>query len=594
MRKTRKLALQVSAIVSVMVMLTMAVIGFIVINGTRNMYIQLNMDKISKEITQYTGLFMSPELAGTVLDEWQKDPEMMSEPKTELQSIYEDTLEYYSHGVVEMPDINERTEEDRRAFLKAMYNHIVSYFDEKRGSGSFDSVFCFDIRSNDDLCEEEKDDLYIIFECSSSTDGTGSHKLGTYYRMKDSYEALEKIRNGTYGVDYGDIVYQELDVMGNNSLSLLAFVPVFINDEQRYVMCFKYNWSSFARTLDDNLRFMILLGIIVLLLTNGLLILFIYRRAVRPTVRINESVREYMETKDSAAVIKKMSEIKAENEVGGLADSISELAAEIERNTQENLRLAGERQRVETELEFAAKIQNGILPEEFPDRPEFELSATMVPAKEVGGDFYDFFFIGEKRLGLVIADVSGKGIPAALFMMMSKMLIKNYAMEGLSPAEVLTRTNLSILENNRNKMFVTVWFGVMDISAGHVTAANGGHEYPMIRKPGGEFEIVKDKHSFVLGVRNKKYTEYEFDIEPGGTLFVYTDGAPEAMGAGNEMFGTQRMLSVLNKEPDAMPEKLIENMNSAVSAFVGSIPHSDDITMLCVRYSGKTPEEQDN
>ncbi|MBR3069454.1 MAG: PP2C family protein-serine/threonine phosphatase, partial [Lachnospiraceae bacterium] len=250
-------------------------------------------------------------------------------------------------------------------------------------------------------------------------------------------------------------------------------------------------------------------------------------------------------------------------------------------------------ERAEAELNLAARIQSSMLPTEFPVRPELTLFASMDPAKEVGGDFYDFFFIDEEHLGLVIADVSGKGVPAALFMMMSKILLKNHAMSGLSPAEVLNRTNLGICENNRNNMFVTVWFGVLDIATGHVTAANAGHEYPMIRKSDGTFEIMKDRHGFVLGaLRRKRYTEYEFDIEPGGTLFVYTDGAAEATDRDNRLFGTERMLGALNLEPAASPEVLLTNMKSAIDGFVGEAPQFDDLTMLCIKYNGKKEEER--
>jgi len=168
---------------------------------------------------------------------------------------------------------------------------------------------------------------------------------------------------------------------------------------------------------------------------------------------------------------------------------------------------------------------------------------------------------------------------------MSKNLIKNYAMLGLSPAEVLNRTNASLCENNRNKMFVTVWFGILDLTRGHVVAANGGHEYPMLRKANGGFELFREKHGMVVGaLKRKTYAEYEFDLEPGGTLFVYTDGAPEATDAQEKMFGTDRMLDTLNRQPGAEPETLLQVMKAAIDQFVGDAPQFDDLTMLCVKY----------
>ena len=220
----------------------------------------------------------------------------------------------------------------------------------------------------------------------------------------------------------------------------------------------------------------------------------------------------------------------------------------------------------------------------FPERSEFDIYATMTPAKEVGGDFYDFFLIDNDHLGMVMADVSGKGVPAALFMMMSKILVNNYALMGGSPAKVLEQVNNQICKNNEEEMFVTVWFGVLEISTGKVTAANAGHEYPILKKAGGEFELFKDKHGFVIGgMDGMRYKDYEFTLEKGGTLFLYTDGVAEATNAQNELFGTDRMIEALNKDADASPTDLLNNMKQAVDEFVGEAPQFDDLTMLGVK-----------
>ena len=220
----------------------------------------------------------------------------------------------------------------------------------------------------------------------------------------------------------------------------------------------------------------------------------------------------------------------------------------------------------------------------FPERDEFDIYATMTPAKEVGGDFYDFFMIDDDHLGMVMADVSGKGVPAALFMMMSKILVNNFAMMGGSPAKVLEQVNAQICKNNKEEMFVTVWFGVLELSTGKVKAANAGHEYPILKKADGTFELFKDKHGFVVGgMEGARYKEYEFLLEKGGTLFLYTDGVAEATNAKNELFGTERMLTALNQEPQADPKTLLTNMKNAVDTFVGDAPQFDDLTMLSVK-----------
>ena len=211
----------------------------------------------------------------------------------------------------------------------------------------------------------------------------------------------------------------------------------------------------------------------------------------------------------------------------------------------------------------------------------------MDPAREVGGDFYDFFLVDEDHLCMVMADVSGKGVPAALFMMATRIILSNNAKQGRSPAQILEETNAAICANNREEMFVTVWIGVLELSTGKLTAANAGHEYPALRRPGGGFELVEDPHGFVLGgLAGMKYREYELTLEPGSKLFVYTDGVPEATDAEEQMFGTERMMEALNREPERRPEEILAGVRAAVDAFVGEAEQFDDLTMLCVEYRG--------
>jgi sigma-B regulation protein RsbU (phosphoserine phosphatase) len=224
----------------------------------------------------------------------------------------------------------------------------------------------------------------------------------------------------------------------------------------------------------------------------------------------------------------------------------------------------------------------------FPERDDFDIYASMTPAKEVGGDFYDFFLVDESHLGLVMADVSGKGVPAALFMMIAKMMIQNYAMTGRSPAAVLERVNEQICANNREEMFVTVWLGILDLSNGHLTAANAGHEYPVLKRPDGQFEVIKDKHGFVIGgMDGVRYKEYSLQMDPGSKLFLYTDGVPEATNAENELFGMERAVDALNADADRNPQELLHGVTEAVAAFVGDAPQFDDLTMLSLVYFGK-------
>lgn len=247
-----------------------------------------------------------------------------------------------------------------------------------------------------------------------------------------------------------------------------------------------------------------------------------------------------------------------------------------------------ERERIENELEMASRIQSGMLPHQFPpfpDRNEFDIFASMEPAKEIGGDFYDYFFVDDDHLCVVMADVSGKGVPAALFMMVSKAILQSVGGMCESAGEILTKANESVCSNNPEEMFVTVWIGILEISTGKLTAANAGHEYPVIKQPGEKFELLKDKHGFVLGGMNGvKYREYEVQLQPGAKIFLYTDGVPEATDANENMFGTDRMVEALNIDPEAAPEKVLENVRTAVNEFVKDAEQFDDLTMLCLEY----------
>jgi sigma-B regulation protein RsbU (phosphoserine phosphatase) len=277
-------------------------------------------------------------------------------------------------------------------------------------------------------------------------------------------------------------------------------------------------------------------------------------------------------------------DINTGDEIEHLAVTMAGMEHSIKDYSRNLLRITKEKERIGTELSLARRIQADMLPRKFPPFPEkseFDIFALMNPAKEVGGDFYDFFLIDDDHLGIVMADVSGKGVPAALFMMMTKILINNFAMQGLSPAKVLEQTNEMICRNNEEEMFVTVWLGVMEISTGKITAASAGHEYPMIHRTDGGFEIFKDKHGFVIGgIEGMKYEEYELQLEKGNALFLYTDGVTEATNSNKELFGTERLLAALNSSEASDPKTMLINVKIAVDEFVGSAEHFDDLTML--------------
>ena len=287
---------------------------------------------------------------------------------------------------------------------------------------------------------------------------------------------------------------------------------------------------------------------------------------------------------------------KLEVHTGDEIEHLTMIMADMEHNIaayeQALSKAVAEREREHTEMDLASKIQMNMLPmtfPAFPERDEFEIYASMDPAREVGGDFYDFFLIDDDHLCMLIADVSGKGIPAALFMMASMIIVGDTAMttKGYDPGAMLTAANAIINLHNNEDMFVTLWLGILEISTGKLKAANAGHEYPVIRRAGGKFELLKDKHGLVLGIMaDTEYEQYQLQLEPGSKIFVYTDGLPEATDEDNELFGTDRMIEALNADPDADPEAILNNIKREVDMFVGMTSQFDDLTMLCLEYKG--------
>ena len=319
------------------------------------------------------------------------------------------------------------------------------------------------------------------------------------------------------------------------------------------------------------------------------------KRIVKP---LNTITRRIAELSESNQEFKMEDVYRTGDEIELLAQSFADISHKTVLYVEQVKAVTAEKERIGTELHMATQIQESMLPSIFPaypERPEFDIYALMHPAKEVGGDFYDFFLIDDDHLCMVMADVSGKGVPGALFMMASKIIIQSCAMLGVkSPADILAKANEAICSNNRMGMFVTVWLGILEISSGKVWAANAGHEYPAIMRKGGQFELLRDKHGLVIGgMEEARYRAYELSLAPGDKLFLYTDGVAEATNAGQEMFGTERMLRALNTAPDAEPNTTLANVLDAVHGFVADAEQFDDITMMCVEYKGTAAGAKD-
>ena len=465
--------------------------------------------------------------------------------------------------------------EDQKLYAEIAYSWMITRLNETKKAFGIDYLFCV-------ISNEPYDSQFFLFSAADEGAKRGTHYeevyiLGTTVSVSESQQEAMRLamKNDAHLADAGN--YKDYYTYVGKTGDLDVFIGMTYSVE---------GLMGFIRE-DVNESTAATIGWLILLSIGILFMLFFL--VLQPLSNVQKSIRQYTETKDSDAVIKQLAQIRSRNEIGGLANDIMLLAGEMEEYTTRIANITAERERMSAELDMAKEIQVSMMPcvfPPFPDRNEFDIYASMEPARAVGGDFYDFYMIDQDHLGIVIADVSGKGIPAALFMMVAKIILQNCAMFGRSPAEILTRSNDSICMNNQQEMFVTVWTGILELSTGKLTAANAGHEYPFLMR-NGQFELYKDKHGPVVGaMEGLKYKEYEVQLMPGDKIFVYTDGLPEATDPDNNMFGLDRVLETLNESADGTPEDILKNIRSTVGGFVRDAEQFDDLTMLCLEYKG--------
>ena len=474
-------------------------------------------------------------------------------------------------------DLLGMTEEDRKLYAEIAYSWLTDRIDQIKNVHDVDYLFVV-------MTEEPYDEQFFVLSGAypgavRGTDYEEVYTLGVTSTVGQSQQkAMENaIKNRNHLADAGNYLdfYSFLDRAGGT--------PILVG--------LTYDLTSINEQIQSETRNDTAAAVLGQLGLSVICMLMVYFLALRPLKTVQANIRRYRETKDGLAVKADLSRVNSKNEIGELTKDIIELTEEIDNYVDEIETITSEKQRIESELDMARRIQLSMMPNlfpPFPERKEFYLHAYVDPAREVGGDFYDYFFIDDDHLCLVIADVSGKGVPAALFMMAAKIILKSSAMQGKSPAEILTATNRAICENNPQDMFVTVWLGVLELSTGNLTAVNAGHEYPAVKRADGRFEVIKTKHSlFIGGMDDVTYKEYELDLKPGDKIFVYTDGLPEATDSAGEMLGMDRMTDALNEYLDEKPRPLIEGMRESVNKFVKDAEQFDDITMMCLEYAGK-------
>ena len=374
-------------------------------------------------------------------------------------------------------------------------------------------------------------------------------------------------------------------------------VSVILDENGKAIAEIQYilDMSEVRAYLNSFLVNMLLISFAIIGVTIIVYIFFVRKMVTKPIGKLTAFTQQITET---SAFENQRIEIKTGDEIQSLSESFNFMLAELENYIANLSKVTAEKERIGAELDIAKHIQASMLPcifPAFPDRKEIDIYATMDPAKEVGGDFYDFFMVDERHLAIVMADVSGKGVPAALFMVIGKTLIKDHTTPDRDLGKVFSAVNNMLCEANSEGLFITAFEGVLDLVTGEFNFVNAGHEMPYICKAGGNFEAYKIRPGFVLaGMEDMRYNAGTMQLEVGDKIFQYTDGVTEATNINNELYGMDRLGVILNKVKNGTPHEILPAVKRDIDEFVGEADQFDDITMLCLEYKSKmeTSEEE--
>lgn len=372
-------------------------------------------------------------------------------------------------------------------------------------------------------------------------------------------------------------------------------VSVILDENGQAIAEIQYilDMSEVRAYLNSFLLNMVLISFAIIGVTMVSYIFFVRKVVTRPLGKLADFTQEIT---NFGTFENQRIHIRTGDEIESLSESFNYMLAELENYIANLSKVTAEKERIGAELDIAKHIQASMLPcifPAFPERKEIDIYATMTPAKEVGGDFYDFFMVDEEHLAIVMADVSGKGVPAALFMVIGKTLIKDHTAPGCDLGKVFSDVNDLLCEANSEGLFITAFEGVLDLKTGLFQYVNAGHEMPFICKADGEFEPYKIRPGFVLaGMEGMRYTAGSMQFEVGDRIFQYTDGVTEATNAENELYGMDRLKKTLDDHRQESPEQLLASIKKDIDEFVGEAPQFDDITMLCLEYRQKIQTDE--
>lgn len=432
----------------------------------------------------------------------------------------------------------------------------------------------------------EEDDLIYVWDADMEE---GARELGEHEEyMEGGKEAVAKI--------YKQNPEEEISLADDDTYGYIAsaYSPVFDSTGTPVAAVgVDVSMPNLQNNIIHFLIRVIVAVVFVVLVAVWFYFVLVKRRIVNPINMLKSASKNMVDNLENQEEIQ--FSIKTGNEIEELFESFSQMYYEMIDYIEKLSAVMAEKERIGAELDVATQIQASMLPcifPAFPDRDELDIYATMTPVKEVGGDFYDFFMVDERHVAIVMADVSGKGVPAALFMVIGKTLIKDHTQSGRNLGEVFTEVNNILCESNDNGMFITAFEGVLDLVTGEFRYVNAGHEMPFIYRKDEGYEAYKIRPGFVLaGMENIKYKEQKIQLNIGDRIFQYTDGVTEATDKDNQLYGMDRLNRILNKEcQTCSPEKTLELVKADIDAFVGDNDQFDDITMLCIEYTKKMEE----
>ena len=598
--RNRKLLFQIGMVVLLVFVIMMFAIQQYIIRKNTEVYLEAKNEMITEDM-KYFRRIVSVQLYPELEAYWLANSDKMNQEMTPKELDILDKL-YDDKNVISPDEFLTLNEEEKLAHaknLKAVAGYNLLFCMNTRGYS--DAYLAIPIDEDNAFIVPSYVDDYSIeaYNTASDTDAESATDPASItdtvtnnnYKFGDiiSFENTEvKDFSSISANKDGEVVFADSLNTANGNAYYTGYLGMYDDEGQPLgILCCEYDWSEAYSSILNAATYSLIRNMIIgLLFMAGVVLISLYIIAVKPLKETKEALDLYKVTKNSTDVEERLSGFKIKNEIGQFADNVIELAEEIDRYNEENIALAAKNAKVKTELDLASSIQREALIDQFPERPYYEIFASMTPAKEVGGDFYDVFDIDEDHTLFVIADVSGKGMPAALFMMAAMTTIRNFSTVGSKPSEILSKVNDNLAKRKIMGMFVTVWLGLLDKKTGLLTTSNAGHEYPAVNT-NGRFELFKDTHGLVAGgYAGVKYKDHEIQLSKGDTVFVYTDGVPEATNADEKMFKDERMLEALNKNPSASPSELLETVKSAVDEFVGEAEQFDDLTMLCIKYNG--------